>query len=235
ADGILSARAAAPRFNESHDRGKRSRELGTAAHQLRGSAMGAIIWALESVLPIKARGPHVHAGAGAAKCSGGDQASEQRGSSRLCAHESPDYRAGQTSEFNREDDGVIHVAGCGARSAADAACGDGDRCGPRQLLCAGSAVSFERRSCSGAGFEAGTGRGRVAETVGGIGEAHQRAVASLSGSMNLRLTDKTALVSGSTKGIGFAIATGLARERVQVIVHGRSEKAVAEAKEHIGP
>jgi NAD(P)-dependent dehydrogenase (short-subunit alcohol dehydrogenase family) len=51
--------------------------------------------------------------------------------------------------------------------------------------------------------------------------------------MNLRLTDKTALVSGSTKGIGFAIATGLARERVQVIVHGRSEKAVAEAKEHI--
>jgi NAD(P)-dependent dehydrogenase (short-subunit alcohol dehydrogenase family) len=30
--------------------------------------------------------------------------------------------------------------------------------------------------------------------------------------MNLELTDKTALVSGSTKGIGFAIATGLARE-----------------------
>jgi len=29
--------------------------------------------------------------------------------------------------------------------------------------------------------------------------------------MNLKLTDKTALVSGSTKGIGLAIATGLAR------------------------
>src|SRR6266480_4455216 len=51
--------------------------------------------------------------------------------------------------------------------------------------------------------------------------------------MNLRLTDKTALVSGSTKGIGFAIATGLAREGARVIVNGRSEKAVAEAKEQI--
>ena len=52
--------------------------------------------------------------------------------------------------------------------------------------------------------------------------------------MNLKLTDKTALVSGSTKGIGFAIATGLAREGARVIVNGRSEKAVAEAKEQIG-
>ena len=30
--------------------------------------------------------------------------------------------------------------------------------------------------------------------------------------MDLQLTDKTALVSGSTKGIGLAIATGPARE-----------------------
>src|SRR6202030_1740904 len=51
--------------------------------------------------------------------------------------------------------------------------------------------------------------------------------------MNLNLTDKTALVSGSTQGIGFAIATGLAREGARVIVNGRSEKAVAEAKEQI--
>ena len=51
--------------------------------------------------------------------------------------------------------------------------------------------------------------------------------------MNLKLTDKTALVSGSTKGIGFAIATGLAGEGARVIVNGRSEKAVAEAKEQI--
>jgi NAD(P)-dependent dehydrogenase (short-subunit alcohol dehydrogenase family) len=51
--------------------------------------------------------------------------------------------------------------------------------------------------------------------------------------MNLTLTDKAALVSGSTKGIGFAIATGLAREGARVIVNGRSEKSVAEAKGQI--
>ena len=51
--------------------------------------------------------------------------------------------------------------------------------------------------------------------------------------MNLKLTNKTALVSGSTKGIGFAIATGLAREGARVIVNGRSEKAIAEAKKQI--
>ncbi len=51
--------------------------------------------------------------------------------------------------------------------------------------------------------------------------------------MNLKLADKTALVSGSTKGIGFAIAAGLAREGARVIVNGRTDKAVAEAKERI--
>jgi NAD(P)-dependent dehydrogenase (short-subunit alcohol dehydrogenase family) len=51
--------------------------------------------------------------------------------------------------------------------------------------------------------------------------------------MNLKLTDKTVLVSGSTKGIGFAIAAGLAREGARAIVNGRSEKGVAEAKEQI--
>ena len=51
--------------------------------------------------------------------------------------------------------------------------------------------------------------------------------------MNLKLTDKTALVSGSTKGIGFAIASGLAREGARVVVNGRSEKGVAEAKQQI--
>ena len=51
--------------------------------------------------------------------------------------------------------------------------------------------------------------------------------------MNLKLTDKTALVSGSTKGIGFAIAIGLAREGARVIVNGRSEKGVAEAKAQV--
>jgi NAD(P)-dependent dehydrogenase (short-subunit alcohol dehydrogenase family) len=51
--------------------------------------------------------------------------------------------------------------------------------------------------------------------------------------MNLKLTGKTALISGSTKGIGFAIATALAREGTRVIVNGRSDKAVAEAKAQI--
>jgi NAD(P)-dependent dehydrogenase (short-subunit alcohol dehydrogenase family) len=44
--------------------------------------------------------------------------------------------------------------------------------------------------------------------------------------MDLGLKNKLALVSGSTKGIGFAIATGLAREGAQVIVNGRSQPSV---------
>jgi len=52
--------------------------------------------------------------------------------------------------------------------------------------------------------------------------------------MDLKLTGKTALVSGSTRGIGLAVATGLAREGARVIVNGRSAKAAAEAKDQIG-
>lgn len=51
--------------------------------------------------------------------------------------------------------------------------------------------------------------------------------------MNLHLTDKLALVSGSTKGIGFAIAQGLAREGARVIVNGRSQASVDEALQRI--
>ena len=47
--------------------------------------------------------------------------------------------------------------------------------------------------------------------------------------MNLQLENNLALVSGSTKGIGLAIATSLAREGARVIVNGRAEKSVAEA------
>ena len=47
--------------------------------------------------------------------------------------------------------------------------------------------------------------------------------------MNLQLENKLALVTGSTKGIGLAIATSLAREGARVIVNGRSEKSVNEA------
>lgn len=51
--------------------------------------------------------------------------------------------------------------------------------------------------------------------------------------MDLKLDGKTALVSGSTKGIGFAVAELLAREGAKVIVNGRTEEAVAEATKAI--
>ena len=47
--------------------------------------------------------------------------------------------------------------------------------------------------------------------------------------MQLKLENKRALVSGSTKGIGFAIATQLAGEGASVVVNGRTENAVAAA------
>jgi NAD(P)-dependent dehydrogenase (short-subunit alcohol dehydrogenase family) len=42
--------------------------------------------------------------------------------------------------------------------------------------------------------------------------------------MNLHLKGKRALVTGSTAGIGFAIAAGLAREGVHVLVNGRTPR-----------
>jgi NAD(P)-dependent dehydrogenase (short-subunit alcohol dehydrogenase family) len=47
--------------------------------------------------------------------------------------------------------------------------------------------------------------------------------------MNLQLSGKLALVSGSSKGIGLAIATGLAREGAHVIINGRSAESVQSA------
>jgi NAD(P)-dependent dehydrogenase (short-subunit alcohol dehydrogenase family) len=47
--------------------------------------------------------------------------------------------------------------------------------------------------------------------------------------MDLQLQNKSALVTGSTKGIGLAIATSLAREGARVIINGRAETSVAEA------
>lgn len=51
--------------------------------------------------------------------------------------------------------------------------------------------------------------------------------------MDLDLTGKTALVTGSTRGIGLATAKGLAGMGAEVIVNGRSEGPVAEAIEAI--
>jgi len=51
--------------------------------------------------------------------------------------------------------------------------------------------------------------------------------------MDLQLTAKLAVVTGSTKGIGLAIATSLAREGARVVVNGRTQAAVDTALEEI--
>jgi NAD(P)-dependent dehydrogenase (short-subunit alcohol dehydrogenase family) len=51
--------------------------------------------------------------------------------------------------------------------------------------------------------------------------------------MDLELTGKRALVSGSTLGIGRAIAESLAREGAEVIVNGRNADRVAQAVEEL--
>jgi NAD(P)-dependent dehydrogenase (short-subunit alcohol dehydrogenase family) len=52
--------------------------------------------------------------------------------------------------------------------------------------------------------------------------------------MDLELRGRKAIVSGSTAGIGFAIAAGLAREGVSVIVNGRTTERVRAAIAQIG-
>jgi NAD(P)-dependent dehydrogenase (short-subunit alcohol dehydrogenase family) len=51
--------------------------------------------------------------------------------------------------------------------------------------------------------------------------------------MDLKLTGKLALVTGSTAGIGLAIAKALAAENARVVVNGRTEARVAQAVEEI--
>jgi NAD(P)-dependent dehydrogenase (short-subunit alcohol dehydrogenase family) len=55
--------------------------------------------------------------------------------------------------------------------------------------------------------------------------------------VDLLLNGKLALVTGSTTGIGAAIAEGLAREHASVILNGRTEdrvqKAIAEIKSRV--
>lgn len=51
--------------------------------------------------------------------------------------------------------------------------------------------------------------------------------------MDLRLTNKRALVTGSTAGIGFATAASLAREGASVVINGRSQERVDKALKRI--
>lgn len=51
--------------------------------------------------------------------------------------------------------------------------------------------------------------------------------------MDLGLKGKLAVVSGSTAGIGFAIARTLGREGARIVINGRTEKRVAAAAENI--
>src|ERR1700691_4521718 len=51
--------------------------------------------------------------------------------------------------------------------------------------------------------------------------------------MNYQLNDKRCLVSGSTAGIGLAIATALAAEGAEVIINGRTDDRIAEAIKRI--
>src|SRR5947209_12276708 len=52
--------------------------------------------------------------------------------------------------------------------------------------------------------------------------------------MDLQLNGKTAVVTGSTAGIGLAIASLLAREGATVVINGRTQERVNEAVERVG-
>jgi NAD(P)-dependent dehydrogenase (short-subunit alcohol dehydrogenase family) len=52
--------------------------------------------------------------------------------------------------------------------------------------------------------------------------------------MKIELTNKHAVVTGSTSGIGFAIAQGLAAAGAAVTINGRNQRTVDAAKKRLG-
>src|ERR1700722_3799631 len=71
------------------------------------------------------------------------------------------------------------------------------------------------------GKEPGFSQSRLGRSVNRIGVGYL-----LEDIVDLRLTDKVALVTGSTAGIGFAIARSLAAEGARVYVNGRTQERV---------
>jgi NAD(P)-dependent dehydrogenase (short-subunit alcohol dehydrogenase family) len=51
--------------------------------------------------------------------------------------------------------------------------------------------------------------------------------------LKIELNGKTAIVTGSTAGIGYAIAKGLAESGASVVINGRTEQRVAEALKNL--
>ncbi|HVT04815.1 MAG TPA: SDR family NAD(P)-dependent oxidoreductase, partial [Thermoanaerobaculia bacterium] len=51
--------------------------------------------------------------------------------------------------------------------------------------------------------------------------------------MRIDLQGKRAIVTGSTAGIGFAIASGLAEAGAAVVINGRSEASVEAARKRL--
>ena len=71
----------------------------------------------------------------------------------------------------------------------------------------------------------------------GIGGRHCQLTDNLTGNghfpMQIDLTGKRAVISGSTLGIGFAIAKGLAQAGARVVVNGRSEASTTKARDRL--
>src|SRR3569833_3085097 len=74
---------------------------------------------------------------------------------------------------------------------------------------------------------------RATEAPGRCRSGTGRCRVGLHVDMQIDLTDKTALVTGSSQGIGLAIATGLARAGAAVVLTGRKPVTLAAAEEQV--